>query len=57
MADPVPEADDAGMPRWVKVFGIVIIVLVLLVGAMLLAGHGPGQHTAASDRTPIEAAS
>jgi hypothetical protein len=35
-------------PRWVKVFGIIIIVLVLLVGLMLLTGvggdHGPGRH-------------
>lgn len=38
-----------GMPRWVKVFGIIAIVLVLLVVIMLLFGgggqHGPGRHT------------
>lgn len=33
-------------PRWVKVFGIVVIVLILLVGIMMLVGgHGPGAHT------------
>ncbi len=32
-------------PRWVKVFGVLIIVLILLVGIMVLGGgHGPGAH-------------
>jgi len=32
-------------PRWVKVFGVVVIALILLVGIMMLAGgHGPGAH-------------
>ncbi|QIN84516.1 hypothetical protein GBA63_19110 [Rubrobacter tropicus] len=37
-----------GTPRWVKVVGIVALVLVVLVVVMLLAGggsHGPGIHT------------
>jgi hypothetical protein len=36
-----------GTPRWVKVFGIVALVLVLLVVIMMFAGggrHGPGRH-------------
>jgi hypothetical protein len=38
-----------GAPRWVKVFGIVVAVLVLLFVIMALfgggpAGHGPGRH-------------
>jgi hypothetical protein len=33
-----------GTPRWVKVSGIVVILLVVLVAIMLLAGHGPGRH-------------
>ena len=32
-------------PRWVKVLGVITIVLILLVGIMLLTGeHGPGRH-------------
>ena len=36
-----------GTPRWVKVFGIIVLVLVLLFVISLLAGvrHGPGLHT------------
>ena len=38
----------SGTPRWVKVFGIIALVLVLLFVISLLAGvrHGPGLHTA-----------
>ena len=47
-AEPDGEA-TTGAPRWVKVFGIIALVLVLLVGILLLAGgpggHGPGRHT------------
>jgi hypothetical protein len=34
------------MPRWVKVFGIVVIVLIVIVVIGLLIGgnHGPGRH-------------
>ena len=32
-----------GTPRWVKVFGIIAIGLVLLVVILLLTG-GPGRH-------------
>jgi hypothetical protein len=32
-------------PRWVKAFGTLIVVLILLVGIMMLVGgHGPGAH-------------
>ncbi len=37
-----------GTPRWVKVFGIIVIVVVLLVFAGMFIGggeHGPGRHT------------
>jgi hypothetical protein len=36
-----------GTPRWVKVFGIIAVVLVLVVVVLLLVGgnHGPGRHT------------
>lgn len=33
------------MPRWVKVFGVVALTLVLLVGILHLTGHSPGGHT------------
>ncbi|HLM22692.1 MAG TPA: hypothetical protein VK390_14355 [Propionibacteriaceae bacterium] len=38
-----------GTPRWVKVFGIIAIVVILLVVIMLLTGHGPGRHTLSGD--------
>ena len=34
-----------GTPRWVKVLGIIAIVVVLLFVIMLLTGHVPGRHT------------
>ena len=45
MADPPPYP---GTPRWVKVFGIIVIVVVVLVVAGMFIGggeHGPGRHT------------
>jgi ABC-type transporter Mla subunit MlaD len=36
-----------GTPRWVKVFGIIAIVVALLFVIMLAAGggrHGPSRH-------------
>jgi hypothetical protein len=42
----------AGMPRWVKVFGIVVIVLILFVLVAVIIGiggsHGPGRHMPAA---------
>ena len=41
-----------GTPRWVKVFGIIVIVLVLLVVARMFIGggeHGPGRHAPSGD--------
>ena len=32
-------------PRWVKLFGIVALILVLLLGILHFSGgHGPGSH-------------
>ena len=44
----------AGMPRWVKVFVGIALVLVVLVAILLLAGgnHGPGRHTGSGDTPP-----
>lgn len=36
--------EPTGMPRWVKVFGLVTAVVAVLVVVMLLIGHGPGRH-------------
>jgi hypothetical protein len=35
-----------GTPRWVKVFGIVALVVVVLFVVLLIAGgpHNPGRH-------------
>ena len=42
-----------GTPRWVKVFGIIALVLVLLLVILLLTrgpgGHGPDRHTGSGD--------
>jgi hypothetical protein len=42
----------AGTPRWVKAFGAIALILVLLVGVLLLTGggnHGPGRHTGSGE--------
>jgi hypothetical protein len=53
MADSSPYP---GTPRWVKVFGIIALVVVLLfVFLMFTRGpgghHGPGRHTPSSGVT------
>ena len=47
MAAPPPYST----PRWVKVFGIIVLVVVLLVIARVFigGGHGPGRHTPSGD--------
>lgn len=43
-----PDRGSNGTPRWVKVFGIVALVLVLLFVILHLADpdrHGPRRHT------------
>jgi len=47
MADPPPYRDSRehpGTPRWVKVSGVVALVLLVLVVIALLTGGGPGDH-------------
>jgi hypothetical protein len=44
-----PERDaGAGTPRWVKVFGIIALVVVVLFLILVVTGgpgrHGPGRH-------------
>jgi len=48
-SDPTPASGSTGAPRWVKVFGLVAVVLVLLVAVMVVAGHGPGDHVPSAD--------
>ena len=38
------DEDTGGTPRWVKVFGIIAIVLALLFVILMFTGHGPGRH-------------
>lgn len=54
--DPDPHEDTGGgpgTPRWVKVFGIIAIVVVLLIGFILFTGlggpHGPQRHAPSGD--------
>jgi hypothetical protein len=54
--DPDGEA-PAGIPRWVKVFGIVVLAILVLVVGMLLTGHGPGRHLSSAERGPSPLAS
>jgi hypothetical protein len=56
MADPPRDSDPngyTGTPRWVKVFGIVVVVLVLLFVVLKLTGiggeHGPARHMSSGD--------
>jgi len=46
-----PGHESPSIPRWVKVFGIIALVVVLLFVISLLAGvrHGPGLHTPSGD--------
>ena len=37
-------APATGAPRWVKVSGIIGILVVLMIVVMLLTGHGPQRH-------------
>jgi len=70
MADPPPYPDTGddtgvgpdrestpGIPLWVKVFGIVVVLLVviaLVTGLGGPGGHGPGRHTGGGDTPPVE---
>ncbi len=48
MADPTTST-----PRWVKVFGIIAVVVGLMLVVMMLSGggggHDPGRHTPSGD--------
>ena len=48
MTEPAP-IDSPGTPRWVKIAGLVAVVVLLVIGVILLTGgpgeHGPGRHS------------
>jgi hypothetical protein len=43
-------------PRWVKIVGIIALVLVLLIGIIMVTGiggeHGPGRHIPGGNTRP-----
>jgi hypothetical protein len=50
--DPKNDSEEAGTPRWVKIFGLIALVLVVLVVVMLVVGrggHGPSRHASDAD--------
>ena len=43
---------SVGTPRWVKVSGVIALVLIVLIGVVLVTGrgdHGPGRHGPGGD--------
>ena len=52
---PSPVETKPGMPRWVKVSGIIAIVLALVVVIVVLVSggeHGPGRHLPGGETPP-----
>ena len=43
MANP-PRSPDTRTPRWVRVFGVIALLLLLLFVVLHLTGHGFGDH-------------
>ena len=52
MAEP---SSYPGAPRWVKVSGIVAMIVILLIVIVIVAGvggpHGPGRHLSSTDQS------
>jgi len=48
--------ESTGLPRWVKVTGLIVAIAVLLIVVMMLMGggrgHGPQRHGGAGGATP-----
>lgn len=44
-----PPEPQPGTPRWVKVIGVIIVVVAIALAVSMLLGveHGPGMHGAA----------
>lgn len=53
MADQPDRGSTPSTPRWVKVFGIIVLILVLLFVILKLTGvggqHGPSRHMRSGD--------
>ena len=51
---PSARSGPPGIPRWVKVSGLIAALIVLVVVALMLIGgdHGPGRHTGAPANLP-----
>ena len=49
---------DSGTPRWVKVAGVIALVILLMLLVALLSGgkHGPGRHLGDIGTRPVVAA-
>ena len=50
---PGTDGSRPGVPRWVKVFGVVGAVIVVFVVVLLLTGHGPSQHGSHGPTAPM----
>lgn len=50
----VDEGSTTGAPRWVRVSGIIAIVLVVVFVIVHVAGGGLGHHLPPADHTPAE---
>ena len=57
--EPAERESPPGVPRWVKVAGIVVGLLILLFVVLQLTGvagqHGPGRHMSGSAGLPAAA--
>jgi hypothetical protein len=56
MTEPSHYDDAGGTARWVKIIGIITLLVALLVVIMLLiegGGHGPQRHGGTGGGTPI----
>jgi hypothetical protein len=51
------DEQHGGTPQWVKVFGAIAVVLLVLAAVLLLTGgHGPGRHAVAAEPAQVVAA-
>jgi hypothetical protein len=44
MPDSSSKIDPTPTPRWVKIFGIIAIIVAVAFVILHLAGGGPGRH-------------